>query len=119
MRATAGRTCSGGATWGRNWPAAIQVYENLRARLGDRDAALLNNLAWAYAQQGEYERAIPLARQAWSLDKSNPATADTLGWLLVRSGKSKAEGLFLLERAARAAPGDADIRAHLAEAKKG
>lgn len=102
---------------GRNWPAAIEMYENLRARLGDRDAAMLNNLAWAYAQQEDYDRAIPLARQAWSLDKSNPATADTLGWLLVRSGESKAEGLFLLERAARAAPSDPDIRAHLTAAK--
>ena len=103
----------------RNWAAAIRAYEGLRKRLGDRDAAMLNNLAWAYSEQGDYERAIPLARRAWALDKSNPATADTLGWLLVKSGRNKAEGLVLLERAARGAPTDAEIRRHLSAARKG
>ncbi|MDP8913216.1 MAG: tetratricopeptide repeat protein, partial [Pseudomonadota bacterium] len=103
---------------GRNWPAAIQAYEGLRRRLGDRDAAMLNNLAWAYSEQGDYERAIPLARRAWALDKSNPATADTLGWLLIKSGRNKAEGLVLLERAARGAPTDAEIRRHLIAARR-
>ena len=46
------------------------------------------------------DRAVPLARRAWSLDRDNPATADTLGWLLFKSGR-RAEGLVLLERAAR------------------
>ena len=103
----------------RNWPAAIAAYEALRKRLGDRDAAMLNNLAWAYGETGDYERAIPLARKAWALDKSNPATMDTLGWLLVKSGTGKAEGLVLLERAARGAPTDADIRARLMSARRG
>jgi Flp pilus assembly protein TadD len=49
-----------------------------------RDATLLNNLAWAYAQKGDYRRAMPLARRAWALDRDNPATADTLGWLLFK-----------------------------------
>jgi tetratricopeptide (TPR) repeat protein len=102
----------------RNWPAAIQAYEGLRRRLGDRDSAMLNNLAWAYSERGDFERAIPLARRAWALDKSNPATADTLGWLLVKSGR-KAEGLVLLERAARGSPTDADIRRHLSAARRG
>ena len=103
---------------GRNWPAAIQAYEGLRRRLGDRDAAMLNNLAWAYSEQGDYARAVPLARRAWALDTSNPATADTLGWLLVKSGRNKAEGLVLLERAARGAPTDAEIRRHLSAARR-
>jgi tetratricopeptide (TPR) repeat protein len=101
----------------RDWPAAITMYERLRRRLGDRDALMLNNLAWAYAEQGDYGRAIPLARQAWSLDRANPATADTLGWVLVKSGRNKAEGLMLLERAARGAPTDAAIRQHLSAAR--
>ncbi len=102
----------------RDWPAAIEVYEGLRRRLGDRDAVMLNNLAWAYSEEGEIEQAIPLARKAWALDPSNPATADTLGWLLVKSGK-KAEGLVLLERAARGAPTDAEIARRLAAARRG
>lgn len=101
----------------RDWPAAIRTYEALRRRLGDRDAVMLNNLAWAYSEQGDYARAIPLARKAWALDKSNPATTDTLGWLLFKSGKDKATGLALLERAARGAPSDAQILAHLNAAR--
>jgi tetratricopeptide (TPR) repeat protein len=101
-----------------NWAAAAAGYESLRRRLGDRDAAMLNNLAWAYGELGDYDRAIPLARRAWSLDRSSPATADTLGWLLVKSGRGKAEGLLLLEQAARAAPGDVAIRQHLDAARR-
>ena len=86
----------------RQWDAAISTYEGLRRRLGDRDAAMLNNLAWAYSEKAEYERAIPLARRAWALDRDNPATTDTLGWILFKSGEDKAQGLALLARAARA-----------------
>jgi tetratricopeptide (TPR) repeat protein len=102
----------------RDWSNAIRFYEDLRRRIGDRDAAVLNNLAWAYSEQGDYERAIPLARKAWSLDRENPATADTLGWLLFKSGTDRAQGLALLQRAARGAPTDAAIRRHLETAKR-
>ena len=61
-------------------------------------------------------RALPLARRAWSLDRDNPATADTLGWLLFKSGR-RAEGLALLQQAARGAPTDAAIGKHLAAAR--
>jgi cellulose synthase operon protein C len=100
------------------WRQAAALYESLRERLGDRDAAMLNNLAWAYSELGDYERAVPIARKAWSLAPGNPATADTLGWLLFKSGRH-AEGLLLLEQASRGAPTDEDIRRHLSEARSG
>jgi tetratricopeptide (TPR) repeat protein len=102
----------------RNWAAAIQIYEGLRLRLGDRDATILNNLAWAYSEQGDYRRAVPIARRAHALDRSNPAAADTLGWILYKSGSNRAEGLALLERAARGAPSDSEIRLHLERARR-
>jgi tetratricopeptide (TPR) repeat protein len=102
----------------RQWRGAILYYERLRQQLGDSDAMLLNNLALAYSAQGNYERALPLAKRAWRLNRSNPVTTDTLGWLLVKSG-AKAQGLVLLERAARGAPTDAEIRRHLQTAKSG
>ena len=80
---------------------------------------MLNNLAWAYSERGDMGRALPLAQKAWELDKENPATADTLGWLLYKSGKDKAQGLALLEQAARGAPTDKQIRSHLAAARGG
>ena len=79
---------------------------------------MLNNLAWAYSQSGDYDRALPLAARAWSLDRRNPATADTLGWLLYKSGRDRLRGLALLEQAARGAPGNPDIGRHLAAARK-
>lgn len=84
-----------------DWPGAIRVYEGLRLEVGDSDAIMLNNLAWAYAQTGNFNRALPFAKRAWELDRNNPATTDTYGWLLVKSGRDKAQGLALLQRAAR------------------
>jgi tetratricopeptide (TPR) repeat protein len=103
----------------KRWPEAIALYEGVRKRLGNNDAVLLNNLAWAYAETGDYDRALPLARRAWTLEPRNPVTADTLGWLLFRSGDDKVRGLALLEQAARGAPTDEDIRAHLRDARGG
>jgi tetratricopeptide (TPR) repeat protein len=103
----------------RRWPEAIALYEGVRKRLGNNDATLLNNLAWAYAQTGDYDHALPLARRAWALEPRNPVTADTLGWLLFRSGKDRVRGVALLEQAARGAPTDADISGHLSDARGG
>ena len=103
----------------RDWGGAIGVYESLRSRLGDNDATLLNNLAWAYAETGDYRSALPLAHRAWALDRYNPVTADTLGWILFKSGADRARGLALLERAARGAPDRAEIRTRLEHARAG
>jgi tetratricopeptide (TPR) repeat protein len=103
----------------KRWPEAIANYEAVRKRLGNNDSTLLNNLAWAYAETGDYDRAIPLAQRAVALEPRNPVTADTLGWLLFRSGKDRVRGLALLEQAARGAPTDEDIRAHLKDARDG
>jgi tetratricopeptide (TPR) repeat protein len=102
-----------------HWDDAIPIYENLRARLGNRDATLLNNLAWAWSQKGDYARAIPYARRAWELDPNNPTTADTLGWLLYKSGRDKARGLALIEQAGRAAASDRETRRNPAGTPKG
>jgi tetratricopeptide (TPR) repeat protein len=95
------------------WDQAINLYEQLRARIGNGDATLLNNLAWAYGQKGDLKRAVPFARAAWRLDPNNPATADTYGWLLYKTGRDKAQALALIEQAARGAPDAGDFRRYL------
>jgi pentatricopeptide repeat protein len=100
------------------WDEAISLYESLRQRIGNRDATLLNNLAWAWSQKGDLDKALPYAVRAWELDPRNPATADTLGWLLFKSGRNRSQGLALLQLAAQGAPTDADIRSHLGTAKR-
>jgi tetratricopeptide (TPR) repeat protein len=103
----------------KQWDGAIAIYERLRKRIGDRDATVLNNLAWAYSEKRDYERALPIARKAWELDKKNPATTDTYGWLLYKSGQDKTQGIALLEQASRGAPTDDQIRDHLSAARRG
>ncbi|MGQ0559913.1 MAG: tetratricopeptide repeat protein [Sphingosinicella sp.] len=102
----------------RDWEGAVRLYSGLRARIGDNDAAILNNLAWAHGELGQYAEALPLARRAWALDRGNPATAETLGWLLFKSGGNRRAGLVLLARAARGAPTNSDIARRLAAAQR-
>ena len=55
------------------------------------------------------------AERAYKLSPGDPATQDTLGWLLVQK-KQTARGLDLLKQAAAKAPQIAEIRYHLAVA---
>lgn len=98
---------------GRRWPQAIAVYQRVRARIGDNDVALLNNLAWAWFGAGRLDRALPLAARAHGLMPANPALADSYGWMLAASGR-RARGIALIRQAAAQAPGNAGVRAHLA-----
>lgn len=77
------------------WEEAATRYERLRARIGNGDAALLNNLAWAEIGAGDYDRAAAIARRAWILAPDNPATGSTYGFALFRRGEV-AQGLSLM-----------------------
>ena len=97
---------------------------------GERDAAALelervldaepenfiaaNNLAWTYFEAGD-DRAEALARRAYELQPGNASVVDTLGWILVNTGKV-GEGTNLLREAVTMSGGKAEIRYHLAAA---
>jgi Flp pilus assembly protein TadD len=66
-----------------------------------------------YADKGD-PRAAALASQAYSLAPS-PQVADTMGWVLMKSGKV-GEGLLYLRRASAALPQNATVQYHLAVA---
>ncbi len=91
------------------WEEAVARYELLRGRLGNGDAALMNNLAWAYAGSGDQDRAAAYARRAWGLAPANPSTAHTFGWALYRRGDI-AEGLALIQAARRGRPTNVLLR---------
>ncbi len=102
-----------------NWRAAIDAYEQLRSWTGNSNAMVLNNLAFAHSRAGNTADAVQIAETALGLAPENASVMDTLGWLLVESGRDRSRGLLLLERAANAAPDNAVIARHLAEAKGG
>ncbi|RJG07039.1 PEP-CTERM system TPR-repeat protein PrsT [Noviherbaspirillum cavernae] len=76
-----------------------------------KNAVVLNNLAWAYAQEKD-PRGLEFAEKAHQLAPDNPAIMDTLGWMLVEKGDA-ARGLPLLQKAASLAPEALEIRYHL------
>ncbi|WP_340587657.1 tetratricopeptide repeat protein [Erythrobacter alti] len=100
-----------------NWRAAIDAYEELRGWTGNSNAMVLNNLAFAHSRTGNARKALEIAELAHDLAPEHPSVMDTLGWLLVESGRDRSRGLLLLERAAAAAPANAVIARHLAEAR--
>ncbi|MCC5859832.1 MAG: tetratricopeptide repeat protein [Ectothiorhodospiraceae bacterium] len=92
----------------------VRQYEAVLEQTESPGAALLNNLAWGYGQIGD-ERAMPTARRALEMAPDNAAIMDTVGWIALRQGDVD-EAVELLSQASAAAPDDARIRYHYAEA---
>lgn len=92
---------------------ASEQYRQILQR-EPRHVPALNNLAWLYHEMRD-ERALPTARQAYAVAPRAAAVQDTLGWILVESGRLQ-EGLPILEQAASAPNAAADIRYHYAAA---
>lgn len=97
-----------------DWDDAIATLEGLRARIGNRDAALLAELAQAYAGDGSFEEAQLYAATAYRLAPLNPAIADAYGWVLYQAG-ADAPALQLMQKAVSIAPWHPQLRWHLAQ----
>jgi len=100
---------------GGDWDAAIETLEGLRQRIGNRDAALLAELSYAYTGDGDADAGLVYGKAAYALAPMNPAATDAYGWALYQQGKSE-PALQLLEKAASIAPGHAILRWHLGQA---
>lgn len=109
----AARTLAAGYIEVGKYDTAIAAHEKLIEQL-PRDAALLNNLANLYLQKLD-PRAKDVAQQAYDLAPNQPATMDTLGWVLVQQG-DPVRGLSLLREAEVRAPRQAQVAYHLAVA---
>ncbi len=91
--------------------AAVEQYQQvLKGR--PKDVVVLNNLAWASHQLGR-DDAVKYAERAYELAPHNPAITDTLGWLLIETGKTN-RGLVLVQQAVLEAPDLVEVRYHLA-----
>jgi tetratricopeptide (TPR) repeat protein len=97
-----------------DFDAAIDSLEAIRLRLGNRDPALLAELAFAYAGAGEAERAANYAEAAYILAPSNPAVAGAMGWTLAQAGDTEG-GIQLLQKAVSIAPQHPMLRWQLAQ----
>lgn len=102
-----------------NWGNAVAAYDRILAVTDGSNALVLNNMAYAQGQLGNSAKALDFAERALKAAPGNASVMDTLGWLLVESGKDKARGLKLLQDAAAKAPGNAAIRQHLDKARQG
>lgn len=102
-----------------NWGNAVDAYERIMAATDGRNAMVLNNLAWAHGQLGNVAKAVDFGKRALAQAPDNPSVMDTLGWLLVESGRDRARGVELLRKAAAKAPQNATIQQHYTQARKG
>lgn len=93
---------------------ASAQYRSVLAAQPDNVPAL-NNLAWVALDMKD-PKALEYAQKAYSIAPQSPAVADTLGWVMTEQGQVK-PGLDLLEKAAKDAPKQLDIRLHLAKAQ--
>lgn len=97
-----------------DWDAAIATLETLRGRIGNRDAALLAELALAYAGDGDADTARVYGAAAYRLAPLNPAAVDAFGWALFGAGENDA-ALEVLRKAVAIAPRHPVLRWHLAQ----
>ncbi len=98
------------------WQRAIPVLQGIRQQVGNRDALLLNNLAWAHLNLGETDEALRFAQAAYMLLPTNPVVSNMYGWALFESGHDRAIGVSLLEKSLSLDPLNYGYRLQLARA---
>jgi predicted Zn-dependent protease len=100
----------------KQWDRAGRLLDALRHQTGNRDATLLNNLAWVRMAQGHPGEAVKLAEAAYSLTPNSAPVAGSYGWFAHAAG-DKATAVALLEKAVALAPDIPAYRARLAKAR--
>ncbi|GAB5481945.1 MAG: hypothetical protein Pars92KO_17020 [Parasphingorhabdus sp.] len=109
-------TDAGQAIANKQWSKAESIYADLRASGLDGNAIVMNNSALVQLELDNKSEAVRFARAAFALTPDDPNVLDTLGWTLLQSGQDKTEALKLLRQASSRAPGNLEIRWHLANA---
>ena len=96
-----------------NLKAARQTYENV-LKINPNDLTALNNLAYVLVKDKD-PSALVIAEKAYRLAPEDASINDTLGWVLLSSGKPD-KALQYLREARLRNPQSAEIRYHLASA---
>jgi tetratricopeptide (TPR) repeat protein len=95
---------------------AVEKYRDALEK-AENHVPSLNNLAYLYADgYGDPREALPLALKAFRLEPGNPVVLDTLGYALLKNGRSS-EARKILERAVSLLPANPTISYHLALAE--
>ncbi len=100
-----------------DWDRAIAALEMVRARTGNRDALLMNELGRAWLAAGDAERASTYFRHAYAIQPANAAITANLGWSLSRLDGHHRASIELLEKAVALAPDNGDYRRKLTRAR--
>ncbi|HEV2208379.1 MAG TPA: tetratricopeptide repeat protein [Verrucomicrobiae bacterium] len=96
----------------KDYSAARDDYERI-LKGNPQTGAALNNLAYLYAERlQQVDRAYELAAKARQLQPSDPAIADTLGWILYRRG-DYSQALSLLQESAARLGDSPEVQCHL------
>lgn len=96
----------------KNYKAAAAAYEKL-LEINPSFSPALNNLAYIYSEYlNQLDRAYELAQHARELLPDDPATADTLGWILCKKGQYRQALSVLLESAGKLSA-DPEVQFHL------
>ena len=97
------------------WAAAEALFEETLARAPD-EPLVLNHLGYNLIVKGEQlERGLNMVQRAVSLDPSNGAIVDSLGWGHFKLG-NLSDAIYWLERAVTLSPDSATNNWHLGDA---
>ncbi len=103
----------------KQWDKAIAILSGLRDRLGPHEAGMTSALGWAWFNKGDKAKGLELAATAYVAVPTNPAFADTYGWMLFKSGDNPKGGAALLAKAVATVPEHPGLRYHLGQALVG
>lgn len=99
----------------QDWAGALAAYRELLRRGEDRE--VLGNLVWASARSGEAKAALAYADRALALEPDDPDYLHAAARVRLELRSDLTGACRLLEAAASADPGNAEIARDLAKAK--
>ncbi len=99
-----------------NWAEAIAYGHAIMARIGGHNPVMLAQMARAFAQLGDMDKAQAYAARAYDLQPSSPLATHVYGYVLLEKGELKITAMQLLEKAAKLSPQNRYLRYHLARA---